>query len=106
MLDDEIGRIDQVELKYLSEVARQTTNGVVITNEKGLVVWINEAFSTISGYCLDEMQGKRPGDLLQGEATDPVTVKAMSEALASQTALMLKCSITQKTIHLTGLMLA
>ena len=83
MLDDEIGRIDQVELKYLSEVARQTTNGVVITDEKGLVVWINEAFSTISGYSLDDMQGKRPGDLLQGEATDPVTVKAMSEALAS-----------------------
>ncbi len=39
----------QSEIRRLSEVARQTTNGVVITDVKGRVIWINEAFSFLTG---------------------------------------------------------
>lgn len=73
------------EVKRLSEVARQTTNGVIITDSKGLVVWINEAMTSITGYSLEDMLGKRPGGLLQGENTDPKTVEIMSKALANNT---------------------
>ncbi|MBS3804426.1 MAG: EAL domain-containing protein [Oleiphilaceae bacterium] len=71
------------EIGRLSEVARQTTNGVVITDENGLVVWTNEAFTDIAGYSLEEMAGKRPGEVLQGGDTDPATVKVIREALAN-----------------------
>tara|TARA_R110002051_G_C8766001_1_gene502615 strand:+ start:4929 stop:8222 length:3294 start_codon:yes stop_codon:yes gene_type:complete len=71
------------ELKRLSEVARQTTNGVIIADTKGLVVWINEALTAITGYSLEDMLGQRPGDLLQGDDTDPDTIKVMGKALAS-----------------------
>lgn len=70
------------EMRRLSEVARQTTNGVVITDRNGLVVWINEAFSAISGFSIDDMVGKKPGELLQGEDTAAATVMQMRQALA------------------------
>ncbi|TVP53372.1 MAG: EAL domain-containing protein [Halomonadaceae bacterium] len=70
------------DVKRLSEVARKTTNGVVITGKEGLVTWINEAFSSISGYSMEEMDGQRPGSLLQGKETDPATKTVMREALA------------------------
>ena len=72
------------EVARLSEVARQTTNGVIITDENGLVVWTNEAFSDITGYSLEDIAGARPGDLLQGEGTDPAVVKIMRTALSNR----------------------
>lgn len=72
------------ELRRLSEVARQTTNGVIITDNEGLVVWINEAFTRIAGYSLEDMAGKRPGDRLQVEGTDPEAIRVMGEAIAKQ----------------------
>jgi PAS domain S-box-containing protein len=78
-------REDQLELARLSRVASQTTNGVIITNVQGQVEWINEGFTRITGYTLEEMRGRKPGELLQGEATDPATVAVIREALARQT---------------------
>lgn len=74
----------QSEIRRLSEVARQTTNGVVITDVKGRIIWINEAFSFLTGYSIEEMQGKKPGELLQRPDTDPATVAIMRDALAQQ----------------------
>lgn len=74
--------IANAEMRRLSEVAKQTTNGVVITDKNGFVVWINEAFTSISGYSISDMMGKRPGELLQGVDTDALTIQKMSEALA------------------------
>lgn len=71
-------------IRRLSEVARQTTNGVVITDVSGLVVWINEAFTAMTGYSIKEILGKKPGKLLQGADTAPATVDKMRAALALQ----------------------
>ncbi|WP_191965243.1 sensor domain-containing protein [Marinobacter halotolerans] len=72
------------EVDLLSEVARQINNGVVITDERGFVTWINHGFEKISGYKLHEMLGKRPGELLQGEQTDPDIVTYMGDQLAKR----------------------
>ncbi|HQT32152.1 MAG TPA: ATP-binding protein [Thiobacillus sp.] len=74
-------REGQVELARLSRVASQTTNGVIIADVEGRVEWVNEGFTRITGYTLDEMLGRKPGEVLQGEATDPATVVRMREAL-------------------------
>ena len=74
----------QGELARLSRVASETTNGVVITDAQGRVEWINDGFTRISGYTLDDLFGRKPGDLLQGVATDPHTRATMREALAQQ----------------------
>ncbi|WP_152547664.1 PAS domain S-box protein [Nitrincola lacisaponensis] len=69
------------ELARLSQVASQTTNGVVITDMAGRVEWVNDGFTRISGYTLDDMLGRKPGELLQGPETDPCTLARIRAAL-------------------------
>lgn len=66
----------------LALVARLTTNLVVITDLERRIVWVNEAFERTSGYALDEVRGRVPGDFLQGPRTDRATVARLREALA------------------------
>ncbi|MEW6982812.1 PAS domain S-box protein [Colwelliaceae bacterium 6471] len=75
---------DQKELSRLSIVASQTTNGVIITNQDGFVVWINEGFTRISGYTLDDMKGQKPGKVLQGVDSDVETIARISAALTKK----------------------
>lgn len=72
----------QEELKRLSLVAERTDNAVIITDEKGKIQWVNEAFERITEYSLEEALGRIPGDLLQGPDTDPDTVSYMADMLA------------------------
>ena len=46
------------------------SDSLVVAGPDGLVRWINPAFSTMCGYTLDELHGKRLGPILQGEKTD------------------------------------
>ena len=62
-------------------MAQKTQNGVIITDAQGCIEWVNEAFTRISGYVLEEMQGKKPGDVLQGPQTDPLTIAQLRSAL-------------------------
>lgn len=72
------------ELSKLSKIASQTNNAVIITDIHGKTEWVNEAFTTITGYSAEEIIGKRPGDLLQGTDTDLKTVAAMRKALKAR----------------------
>jgi two-component system, NtrC family, sensor kinase len=73
----------ETELSRLALVAQKTQNGVIITDAKGHVEWVNEAFTRISGYVLSEVQGKKPGAVLQGAKTDPLTITQLRAALAA-----------------------
>lgn len=46
------------ELELLSLVASKIHNGVVISNAKDEVMWINKGFENITGYELNELQNK------------------------------------------------
>jgi PAS domain S-box-containing protein len=67
----------------LALVASRTDNAVIITDPAGNIEWINDGFTRITGYGLDEVIGMKPGSLLQGPDTDPATVKLMREHLAA-----------------------
>jgi len=46
-------------------------NGIVITDRQGVIVWVNQAFTTMTGYSKEEALGKNPrllksGDQLEG----------------------------------------
>ena len=69
------------QLELLSLVASKTSNAVIITNQSGLIEWVNDGFTRISGYFLDEVIGKKPGTILQGKDTDPETKKRIREKL-------------------------
>ncbi|MFE8070466.1 diguanylate cyclase [Marinobacteraceae bacterium S3BR75-40.1] len=68
-------------LDLLARVARKTTNGVLITDTQGRVTWLNEGFQRISGYSLEDLRGRKPGDVLKGPATSPETVQQIEQAL-------------------------
>ena len=72
---------DQKAFKRLSEVARRSSNLVVVTDTDGNIDWVNETFEIHTGYSLDEIRGMRPGVLLQTEKTDPETKARIRAAL-------------------------
>lgn len=69
------------ELMKLSLVASKTDNGVIITDSMARIEWVNEGFTRITGYTLQEVVGMKPGRLLQGPGTDLLTIKRISEKL-------------------------
>lgn len=62
-------RID-TELTHLSFVASKVNNGVVISDDYNRVSWANDAFTAITGFTLEDIQGKPLGDLIRGPETD------------------------------------
>lgn len=72
------------ESRLLSMVARRTSNAIAITNRRRQITWINEGFTRLTGYTLDEVLGQVPGRLLQCPETDPAAVAALREALEQE----------------------
>lgn len=71
--DDEARRLSDAALKAVSQ-------GVVIADAALRVIWINDAFTAITGYAAADILGKSMTGL-QGSATDPETVEAIRAAL-------------------------
>jgi PAS domain S-box-containing protein len=67
----------------LAQVASKTTSGVIITDARGLVEWVNEGFTRVTGYALRDAIGRKPGALLQGPETDPQAVDKIRRAVAA-----------------------
>ncbi len=62
------------ELLKLSMIASRTDNGVVLTDARGRIEWVNRAFTTLTGYALQEVEGRVPPDFLAGPESDPDTI--------------------------------
>ena len=73
-----------VALARLAQVAKHTSNLVIITDAERRIEWVNEAFTRASGYTLGEARGRRPGELLQFEGTDPATVERIRAELGAR----------------------
>jgi len=58
------------------------SQGVLISDEHGCTTYVNRACEAITGYSAAEMAGQTAG-LLQGAGTNPVTRKALGDAIAA-----------------------
>ncbi|MCV9385390.1 PAS domain-containing protein [Reichenbachiella ulvae] len=85
----------EIENKRLSLVASQVQNCVIITSANQKIQWVNESFTRLTGYELEEVIGKKPGELLQGENTSPEHVQAIKDGIKS------KKPFTQEIINYT-----
>ena len=74
-------KLIQDDLEKLSIVASSMDNFVIITDAQGRTEWVNRAFTHRTGYALDEVVGRRPGDLLRGPDTDPAAAQRIQVAL-------------------------
>jgi PAS domain S-box-containing protein len=75
---------EQKAFKRLSEVARRSSNLVIVTDTEGRVEWVNETYERHTGYSLDEIRGKPSGPLLQAEKADLNTKARVSAALQAR----------------------
>lgn len=66
---------------HAAMVAKHVKDVVVVTDAAGYLEWANPAFVKLTGYEIDEVIGKKPGDHLQGPETDPETVARISTAV-------------------------
>jgi PAS domain S-box-containing protein len=74
----------QDELAKLSLVASKTDNTVIITDKDGLIEWVNDGFTRMTGYTLPEVVGKKPGPILQGPLSDPETITRIGAYLRKE----------------------
>ncbi|MCV2867323.1 ATP-binding protein [Defluviimonas sp. WL0002] len=70
----------QDHVRRLALVAEHASDSIVITQGNGRITWVNDTFSRITGYSLDEAIGHRPGELLNAPETNPDTVRALVNA--------------------------
>lgn len=81
-LAEEALRRSEAEARKLAIIASRTNNAVILTDPQGLVEWVNDGFTRITEYTLEECKGKKPGALLQGPETDKATAQTMRQNLA------------------------
>lgn len=61
--------------------------GVILTDPNQRILWVNEDFTTITGYSLGEAIGRVPGKILQGPATNPEAIERIRKGLQQRTPL-------------------
>ena len=87
---NEAGQVAQIQkLAYLSsdhgEKGLNGANGeiegefFITTDKEGKISWVDDDFERICGFRLSEVEGLTPGEILQGEATDPETIARIRE---------------------------
>lgn len=59
------------QLELLSAAVRATANAIVITDVHGKIVWVNPAFTELTGYTLAEAIGRNPRLLKAGLNQEP-----------------------------------
>lgn len=78
--------------------ASQTLDGIIVTDSKGMVRWINPGLTGICGYTLEELVGRSPGTLLQGPATNPASALEMRHAVRERRS----CAVELVNYHKDG----
>jgi PAS domain S-box-containing protein len=71
-------------VSFLPFVASLTTHPVMISDIDGGTVWVNEAFTRVSGWPLNEIVGLKPREFLHGPKTDPTVVRLINENVAAR----------------------
>ncbi len=56
---------------------------VIVTDSERRILWVNDDFTTITGYTLPEVLGKKPS-ILQGSGSEKETIRRIRKGLESQ----------------------
>lgn len=68
----------------LSLVANETDNSVIITDADGRIEYVNLGFTKLSGYRLEDVRGREPGEVLQDKHTDKDTKARIRDNLKNR----------------------
>jgi PAS domain S-box-containing protein len=90
----ELLRAREEESRRLAMVAARTDNAVILTDTNRRIQWVNEGFTRMTGYTLEEVKGQVPGQFLQCPETDPRTVEEIGKSLGQRQGF--KCEIQNR----------
>ncbi|WP_192820155.1 PAS domain-containing sensor histidine kinase [Rufibacter sp. LB8] len=76
------------ELQKLSAVASKIKNPILVTDRRGRIEWVNAAFTTDTGYRLDEIKGLKPTQVLTGPDTRMDAYRDMAEKVTKNKGLV------------------
>ncbi len=71
-------------LQTMSLIVKMTNHSIMISDAEGRLEWVNDGFTKLTGYTMEEVVGKKPGDFLLGPETNPETVKRNSELIRNR----------------------
>ena len=74
-------RLAESDLRLQSAALNATANAIVITDRDGTIVWANPAFSTLTGYRVEEAVGQNPRALLKSGVHDDAFYAEMWQTL-------------------------
>jgi diguanylate cyclase (GGDEF)-like protein/PAS domain S-box-containing protein len=83
-ISDQLNAMEKKE--WWQYLVNETIEGIVITNEQGIIVWANHAFEKITGFKKNELIGVKPGSILQGPDTNPDTIIKLRQAIKNKEA--------------------
>ena len=66
---DATDRVQEEEMEKLATAATKSFNSVIIANEHGNIEWVNEGFTALTGYKLEEVKGSHGESLRKGAET-------------------------------------
>lgn len=85
------------EINKLSLIAKNTSKAVFITDLDQRITWINQAFTQMTGYQLEEVMGKKPIKLLEGKKSDPDTMRYLKRQMVDNKPFILNTIFHKKS---------
>ncbi len=68
-------------LNIHDEILKQSNSMIIITNADREIKWVNNAFTKVTGYTLDDVSGINPGQLLQGKDSDKSAIDLLRKSI-------------------------
>ncbi|SDZ83493.1 PAS domain-containing protein [Pedobacter hartonius] len=73
---------EKLELKRTGEILSKINNPVIISNAEGIVIWVNPAFSAVTGYLENEVLGEDHLKMLYNSKTNKVIAQQLLRAVS------------------------
>jgi PAS domain S-box-containing protein len=71
------------ELRLLDAALNAAANAMVITDRAGSIVWVNPAFTALTGYSSDEAVGRNHREMVKSGAHDPAFYEGLWKVIAA-----------------------
>lgn len=87
------------KLQKLALVAQRIENVVFITDLDGNIEWVNDSFEKVTGYSLDEVEGRNPGPVLLGSLHNARTVQRLRDGMIAAKPFSVELLCSHKSGH-------
>jgi two-component system sensor histidine kinase/response regulator len=82
--------------EWLPAAVRGSGYGVTISDAQRRLVWVNDSFTKMTGYRIDEVVGRKTSDLLYFDGTDTGTVRYVREAFTEVNGIRFEIRVRSK----------